>query len=212
MWGMNQNIKKAIAVSASVFIALVAYYGSYLPMQKSMLFIDAMQKVSNAKTISDFEQTFSVPLDAPSPIGQEELVRSTANTVANSLQNVSDPRAVDELVKYIETYYQPIIARDKGMSFGQDVYLLGAMNEFAFIKTGDKKYLLAAEGYFKHETELGPKRPQGLYGLLDVYRMEGRIDDFKKVADQVLQQWPDDTRTKAIVDQVLKTAPQAVQK
>lgn len=209
---MNQEIKKAITVSASIFIALVAYYGSWLPMQKSILFIDSMQKASNARTISDFEQTFSVPLDAQSPIGQEELVRSTANTIANSLKNVSDPRGVTELIKFAKSYYQPIIERGRGMSFGQDVYMLGAMNEFAYIKTGDKNYLLAAEGYFKRETELGPKRPQGLYGLLDVYRMEGRMDDFKRIADQVLQQWPADTRTKNIVDQVLKTAPQGAQK
>lgn len=163
---MNQDIKKAIAVSISIFTVLVAYYGTYLPMQKSFLFIDSMQKLSNAKTINDFEQTFSVPLDAPSPIGQEELVRSTANTVANSLQNVSDPRAVDELLQYIAGYYQPIIERNRGMSFGQDVYILGAMNEFAFIKTGDKKYLLVAESYFKHETQLGPKRPRGFMACL----------------------------------------------
>ncbi|MEK7546610.1 MAG: hypothetical protein AAB536_00270 [Patescibacteria group bacterium] len=205
---MNQEIKKVIAVSATIFIVLVAYYGSYLPMQKSKLFIDTMQLSGKVKTIEDFEKGFSVPLDYPSPIGQGELVRSMANTIANSLQNISDPKGVDELVNYVERYYKPILERGRGMSFAQDIYILGMMSEFAFVKTGDPKYLQAAEKYFKQEQTLGPKRPQSLYGLMDVYRLKGDIEAFKVVADQALSQWPDDLRTKQLIEDTLKAAPQ----
>ncbi len=209
---MNKDIKKAVAVSISIFLALVGYYGSYLPMQKSMLFITAMQRAAGMKTINDFEQNFSIPLNVPSPIGQEELVRSMANTIANSFQNVPQKEGVDELVRYVESYFKPIIDRNRGMSFGQDIYILGAMNEFAFIKTGDKKYLQAAENYFKRSVILGPKRPQGLYGLLDVYRMEGNIEGFKITAEQILSQWPDDARTKSVYDQFMKLVSQDAKK
>jgi len=203
---MNPDIKKIIAVSAAIFILLVAYYGSYLPMRKSTVFIETMRSSSMIKTISDFESAFSVPLDYSSPIGQEELVRSMANTINGSLQNVSDPKAVSELVNYAEKYYAPLIARGRGMSFGQDVYILGMINEIAFLKTKEPKYLQAAEKYFKMGQTLGPKRPQTLYGLLDVYRMSGNIDAFKKIADQVLSQWPDDTRTSNLVNQILNSS------
>ena len=209
---MDSQIKKAIAVSGAIFIALTAYYGSYLPMRKSMMFIETMKNSADVKTIKDFENLFSVPLDYPSPIGQEELVRSTANNVANGLQSVSDPKAVDELINYINAYYDPIISRGKGMSFGQNLYILGMMNEIAFIKTNsagapNPTYLKAAEKYFTMAHQLGPKRPQGLYGLLDVYRMEGNLDGFKKIADQVLSQWPDDEKVKNVVAQTLKNSP-----
>ena len=92
------------------------------------------------------------------------------------------------------------------MSFGQDVYILGMINEIAFLKTKEPKYLQAAEKYFKMGQTLGPKRPQTLYGLLDVYRMSGNIDAFKKIADQVLSQWPDDARTSNLVNQMLNSS------
>ena len=206
---MNPDIKKAIAVSAAIFILLVAYYGSYLPMRKSTIFIDTMQSSYKIKTISDFESMFSVPLDYASPIGQEELVRSMANTINGSIQNVADPKALNELVNYAEKYYAPIVARNKGMSFGQDIYLLGVMNEVAFLKTKEPKYLQAAEKYFKMELALGPKRPQGLYGLLDVYRIGGNIDEFKKIASQVLSQWPSDTRIADLINQTIKSSSSA---
>lgn len=206
MRGMNSDIKKSIAVSAAIFILLVAYYGSYLPMRKSTVFIETMRSSSKIKTISDFKSAFSVPLDYSSPIGQEELVRSMANTINSSLQNVSDPKAVDELVNYAEKYYAPIIARGKGMSFGQDVYILGMINEIAFLKTKEPKYLQTAEKYFKMGQTLGPKRPQSLYGLFDVYRLKGNIDESKKIADQILSQWPDDARTSNLVNQMLNSS------
>jgi len=203
---MNTDIKKAIAVSSAIFIALVAYYGSYLPMRKSMIFIEAMRDSGTIKTIKDFENIFSVPLDYPSPIGQEELVRSMANTTANSLQGISDPKAIEELVNYTSRYYEPIVARGRGMSFGQDAYILGMMNEIAFVKTNDQKYLQDAGKYFKMEQALGPKRPQALYGLLDFYRMSGNLDEFKKIADQVLSQWPTDERVANLINQVEKVS------
>ncbi len=204
---MNPQIKKAIAVAAAMFLLLMAYYGSYLPMRKSMIFIDTMQSSNTIKTISDFEKAFSIPLDYPSPIGQEELVRSMSNTITNSIQSVSDPQAIGELMNYVEKYYAPIIVRSRGMSFGQDVYIMGMLNELSFIKTKDPKYLQNAEKYFKTAQALGPKRPQGMYGLLDVYRLGGRLDEFKKMADQILGQWPDDTRIVTLVNQTLKSSP-----
>ena len=86
---MNPAIKKAIAISASIFILFLGYYGSYLPMRKSMIFISVIQNTGGIKTLADFEQAFSEPLDYPSPIGQEELVRNTANMTVGSIQNIS---------------------------------------------------------------------------------------------------------------------------
>lgn len=205
---MSPEIKKAIAGLIVIFIVIVGYFGSYLPMVKSMLFISAIQSFSGVRTIQDLEKNFSMPLDFYSPIGQEELVRNTTNTIVNILQNVSDPKGIVHLVNYVESYYNPIIERGKGMSFGQNLFVLGTINEVSFIRTGDKKYLTAAENYFKKEIVLGSKRPQGLYGLLDVYKFEDNKDAFKNVADQILGQWPNDSRTKKMVDEFLKTTSQ----
>ncbi len=209
---MNKSARQIIAVSLSIAVLIVAYFGSYLPMVKSLTFISTMRQSGGVRTVQDLEQLFSVPLDYPSPIGQEELVRNLASTIAGTLGNISDPAVIKELVRYVESYYKPIIDRGKGMSFGQNLYLLGLINETAYLKTNDKKYLDAASAYFKKAYELGPKRPQSLYGLLDVYKAEGNIEAFKKIADQLLSQWPNDERSKAIISAVLNPVPAAAKK
>ena len=200
---MNPILKQSIAVGGSILLLLVAYYGSFLPLRKGMMFIDTMQASSQVKTIDDFEKGFSAPLDYPSPVGKEELVRNMANTVLTSLQRVSDPRGVEEMIRFTEQEYAPITARHKGMSYNQNLYLLGLINEYGFIKTAKPQYLDAATKYFEESRALGPKRPQALYGLLDVYRLRGDFLDAKKIAEQILTQWPSDTRTKDMLDQII---------
>ncbi len=202
---MNSILKKIIAVSVSVFLLFLGYYGSYLPMRKSMLFIGTIQSTGGIKTIADFQRAFSVPLDYPSPIGQEELVRSTANTIVSSLQNIS-PEGIDQAASFIENYYGPIISRGRGMSFGQNLYLLGALNELAFLKTHKTQYINNAEKYFTEARDLGPKRPQGLYGLFDVYRIKGDAPGAVAVGKQILSQWPADVKVQEVLQSLIEGA------
>ena len=80
------------------------------------------------------------------------------------------------------------------MSFGQDLYLVGAINEIAFAQTGNPTYLIAAQKWYSEGVALGPNRPQSLYGLFDVYRAEGDSTDTIAVGTTVLKNWPSDTR------------------
>lgn len=192
----NIVVKKTIGVLIAIFILSVAFYGTFLPMRKSQIFISAMQQLRSLKSLSDLEQVFAVPLDAPSPIGQEELVRNTANVILGLIQQNDKPEIVAELLSYVEKYYRPIVERGRGMSFEQDLYLLGALNEAAFIKTKNVSYLEAAQNYYSKGLTLGPKRPQFLYGMFDIYRTEGNVDGAKAIAAQILSQWPTDERAR----------------
>jgi hypothetical protein len=193
---MNSALKKILAVLAAVFILSVAYYGSYLPLRKSQAFIDALRNLRSAKSLAEFEQTISTPLDMPSPIGQEELVRNSANVILGLVRQNDKPEIIAEVVSYIENYYKPVIDRGVGMSFEQNLYILGAINEMAFVKTKDVKYFAAAKKYYSEGLGLGPKRPQFLYGMFDIYRIEGNVDGVKAIAGQILSQWPGDDSIK----------------
>jgi hypothetical protein len=92
------------------------------------------------------------------------------------------------------------------MSFGQNLYLLGALNEVALVKTRDPKYLVAAKRYFLMGLERGPKRPQFLYGMFDVYRAEGDVVKTQEIANQILAQWPTDERTRQALAEFLERA------
>lgn len=207
---MNPVLKKTIGSLAAIFILSVAYYGNYLPLHKSQIFINSLRNdLRSINSEADFEHKLSVPLDLPSPIGQEELVRNSSNLVLNLIQSNNDPVLIGRLIDYLDGYYNPIIARDRGMSFEQNLYVLGAINETAFVKTKDVKYLEAAQKYYSHGIALGPNRPQFLYGMFDIYRMEGNIDGVKTVAERILSQWPTDDRTRAALADFLAQAAAA---
>lgn len=195
---MSDIAKKGIAIVVSALIVGVAYYGSYLPFRKSMRFIHAINTLEQARSLEEFETILSQALDYPSPIGQEEVVRNTGNIVMNTIQGgAPSAETLRELVDFIERYYRPIIDRGRGMSFGQNVYLLGLINQIAYIQTQQVPYLQAAKEYYEMGYELGPKRPEILYGLFDVYRIIGDREKVSAITEQILKQWPNDERIKA---------------
>ncbi|SRR5258708_254795 len=191
---MDNTVKKTIAIIAIVIVVAVAIYGTYLPMRKAQIFIATLQSLQGtpASSLQDLETRLAVPLDYPSPIGQEELVRNMANSVLSFVQRGTDATSTGALIDFLNTYYDPIIARGRGMSFGQDLYLRGAINEIAFSHTGYARYLNASRDSYLEAHQLGPNRPQPLYGLFDVYRAMGDVTDTKMVANQILMNWPSD--------------------
>lgn len=205
---MDSTIKKTIAVVLSAVILGIATYGSYLPLRKAQMFIDTLQGLQTTPptSLQDLETRIAVPLDYPSPIGQEELVRNTANNILGLVQQTTDATTTSEILAFLQTYYQPIIAQGKGMSFGQDLYLEGAINEIAFSNTGNPEFLLDAQQYYAEGEALGPNRPQTLYGLFDVYRALGDVTDTVIVADKILSNWPTDTTVGPALQAFLKTA------
>ncbi len=191
---MDGTIKKIIAIIVGIFILSVAYYGNFLPLQMSQTFITTLRNLQSVKSLDEFENTISVPLDIPSPIGKEELVRNMASIVMNLVQQSADPKVVAEVIRFLDHYYDPIIARGTGMSFEQNLYILATINQLVFVRTHDVSYFLKAKKYYEEGLALGPKRPQFLYGMFDMYRTEGNVEKSKAIADQILTQWPDDTR------------------
>jgi len=204
---MNNQLKKFIGILAAVFVLSVAYYGSYLPLKKSQAFINSMREISgilrsvqNAEglraAMPDIKERLSSVFAMPSSIGQEELVRNAANLFLEILNSTNDPALISEIMDFVTLHFQPILDRGSGMSFGQDLYIVGAMNELAFIKTQQARFLQAAKENYLHGYQLGPKRPQPLHGLFDIYRIEGNVDKTREIGEQILAQWPDEQRTR----------------
>ena len=193
----DRTYQRVAAVIIVAVIFGVAIYGSYLPMRKAQMFIATLQGLQTpggeATSLQDLENKLSTPLNYPSPIGQEELVRNMANSVLSFVQQGGNASATAELIGFLNNYYDPILGRGRGMSFGQDLYLEGAINEIAFAETGDPTYLAAAQQWYQEGVTLGPNRPQSLYGLFDVYRGERDATDTIAVGTTILRNWPTDT-------------------
>lgn len=205
---MTRITKQVIAVVISLLILGVAAYGSYLPMRKAEIFIATLQSLQSApvNSLNELKARLAVPLDYPSPIGQEELVRNTANNILGFVSQGADPTSTSVLISFLTDYYTPILDRGKGMSFGQDLYLMGAINEMAFAHTGNPAYLIASQKYYEEGVALGPNRPQALYGLFDVYRAEGNVESTTAIGKKILSNWPADSSIAASLQAFLKTA------
>jgi hypothetical protein len=204
---MTKTTKQVIAIVVSLFVLGVAVYGSYLPMRKAEIFITTLQglQTSPVSSLNELESRLSVPLDYPSPVGQEELVRNTANNILGFISQTTDATTTAALVSFLEDYYAPIIARGKGMSFEQDLYLMGAINETAYVHTGNPKYIINSQKYYEEGVAFGPDRPQPLYGLFDVYRAEGNVASTTAIGRKILSNWPTDTTIAASLQAFLKT-------
>jgi hypothetical protein len=126
------------------------------------------------------------------------------------VQQGTDATSTAALISYLRSYYDPIIARGKGMSFEQDLYLLGAIHEVAFTKTGNPLYLQGALQYYGEGVKLGPTRPQPLYGLFDVYRFAHDATDTIAVAQRILSLWPSDQNVQNGLAQFLQPAAKAI--
>jgi hypothetical protein len=207
----DRTYQKVIAIIIVVAIFGIAIYGSYLPMRKAQMFISTLQSLqtSPATSLQDLETRLSVPLDYPSPIGQEELVRNMANSVLSFIQQGGDASSTADLISYLNSYYDPILDQGKGMSFGQDLYLEGAINEVAFAQTGDPTYLAAAQQWYAEGVALGPNRPQSLYGLFDVYRAAGDETDTIAIGTKILSNWPSDTQIQQALQQITEATSTA---
>lgn len=197
---MDATLKKGVGFVATIAILLIAYFGNYLPLRKSQAFIEASQKSASAQSLDSFTAIMSVPLDSYAPMGQEELVRNTANNLLNVVRAVPSPQLSVAIFNYITRYYEPIIARKGGMSYIQDLYIMGVFNQTVYQKTGDPEYLEASRAYFRTALELGPNRPQPLYGIFDSYRFEKNNVELIKAGEQILSIWPEDESVRAVVD------------
>jgi tetratricopeptide (TPR) repeat protein len=191
---IKDSIKKVFAVIFSVFVLGVMYYGTYLPYNKSQLYIGFLQSLGNMNSLIQLEKAADVPLSAPSPIGQEELVRNFGNTALNILQQNSNPQLSEAIINFMMSYYNPIIQSGRGINFAQNLLIVGTAYEIAGANTKNIQYLDQAESYFKQGLALSPRRPQFLYSLFDLYLREKRFSDAKNIENQILTYWPNDPK------------------
>lgn len=191
---MNTTHKQIISVLGAVALFVVFIYGSYLPMRKSMRYIDASRATQSVKSLDEFRAVLDPALTASSPIGQNEIVRNVGSMVLTIVRNgAQNAPLVDAAVNYLMTYYKPIIEYGRGPSFSQDLYILGLINESAYISTRDVKYLDAARAYFEEGNRRGPDRAQFLYGLFDIHRFANDAAKTEMVTNELLRRWPNDT-------------------
>lgn len=183
---------------ALAFLFLIAgWYGNFLPMVKAESYISNLGSLKSSQTWEDFRNMFDATMNLPSPFGDEEIKRNLGNVILamigqDSKGNYTMVRTVSD---YIDSYLSPLVSRGKGSSFGQTVFIAGAVEQTAFNVTGDKYFFDKAENYFKNGLDVSPSRPQFLYGLFDLYERSHNKDGAVAIGQEIIKLWPQDSDT-----------------
>lgn len=193
-------LSKIIAFILLVIISISWYYGTYLPFRKSQLLILSIQGAGAAKSLQDFKDAFSASLDFNSPVGQSESVKHMVNTVFNIVNQLNiPPEGLADLLGFAEKYSLPILQSKQGDGLTQEFYVLGDLYRAAGFKYGNLDYLKKAEETYKEGLILSPKRPQFLYGLLQIYLDQKNIESANEVMKKILEYWPNDPEIQKMI-------------
>lgn len=191
---------KIIAVLLLIVICAGWYYGTYLPFRKSQLLILSIQGAGAAQSLLDFKDAFSASLDFFSPVGQSESVKHMTNTVFNIVSQLNIPaEGLTDLIGFAEKYSLPILQSKQGDGLTQQFYVLGDLYRAAGFKYHNQEYLKKAEETYKEGLALSPKRPQFLYGLLQIYLEEKNIEKANEIMKKIVEYWPNDPEIQKMI-------------
>jgi hypothetical protein len=199
---MSETTKRLIAAGVAVAALAVLIYGTYLPYRKSALYIQALEKSGEATSLDTFLVPFMSALSAPSPVGQEELVRNfgaTVGTVVDGASAGTNPTLVRALGAVLDDYAKPVIERRSGLSQAQTYYTM--TTAYRIIDGHDEtKNFRERYGKMLHRgVEISPDRPQFLYGLIDFEQRYGSNDLALQYAERVKELWPSDKNIDRVI-------------
>lgn len=187
------------------------YYGSYLPFQKSRIFISAFRNIQRVESVETFRETFDSVLRFPSPVGQNEEIRFLSQQVVELISKKPAEEASRALMSYLESYLTPIIRKQTILNYTQNFIILGGLYHAAWVNYGKQEDLEKAIAYYSRGLEASPRRPQFLYNLFDLYRASGNIGEAKKIGEQILTFWPQDQKTKEELRRIDSGHPPAIE-
>lgn len=200
---MSDTTKKIIAAGVAAAALAVLVYGTYLPFRKSRLYITALENSGQAKSLDEFLVPFMAALEAPSPTGQEELVRNFGGTVGSIVDGAkagSDETLVRALGATLDRYAEPVLERRSGLSQAQTFYTLLSAYRVIDARDGTKNFRDRYGALLRRGIEISPDRPQFLYGLVDFERKYGSNAEARKYGERVKELWPGDEN----IDRVLR--------
>ncbi|MDI6717432.1 MAG: hypothetical protein QMD86_00040 [Patescibacteria group bacterium] len=199
---MKENFKIVITFIISTAVFLSMYYGSYLPLRKSQMHIDAVLSLQNGRirTVGELNGLFDPVLNFNSPVGQDEITQYYLGILANVINQQSDRTVVDVLTRQAESRMTPILEKEKGFNFNQNLYTLGSIYKIVAIKFKDEGYYQKGVNMFQKGLGYSPNRLIFLEGLFDLYSAHGYNDKANEMGKIILKYWPNNEKVKSFVN------------
>ena len=188
---MNNDIKIIIAFILTILMLVLFYFGAFLPLRKSQLYIDAVRGSSQIKSVQEFNNLFNKALDFYSPVGHGEVVYAYLNIIIGIIQNQQNKDIVEILLKEADKRMEPILKEDKGNAFFQSLYSYALLYELAGNKFNNKNYYQKAADIYEIALRHSPNRPMLLYGLFRSYNALSNVEKIKEIAEIISKYFPE---------------------
>jgi len=187
---MTRDLKLIIAFLSTIFMAVLIYFGSLLPLQKSRLYIKAITGSSQIHSVQEFNTLFNRALDFYSPVGHGEAVYAYLNVLVSTMQNIENRQVVEILLKEADKRMEPFLAADKGASYFQNLYTYGLIYELAGTKFKELVYYQKAMSIYETASRHSPGRQNLLYGLFRTNNALGNAEKAGAIAEIIAKYWP----------------------
>jgi len=157
---MSKLLKFAIAIIFSVLIFVSMYFGAYLPLRKSQLYIKAISELQagKIKSLQDFDTAFGLVLNFYSPVGQDEIVSNYFSILANVTSQQTNKEIIEVLIKQAEVLMAPILKKGRGFNYSQNLYNFAMFYKIAGQKLNSDVYLQKSIDLFQEGLKYSPGR------------------------------------------------------
>lgn len=192
---MNREVpiwKYAVVAAGTGLTILAIVFGSLLPFLKAQKYITAVRSLSQVRSLDQFRATFDHALDFYSPVGAEETGKFLGNEIFNAVNN---PQQQEEISRALVAYIEPHLLKDNV----RHLLLLGRMHYMLWLNFKDDRNFASAEQYFLAAHAIGPRLPNPMYGLLELYEKRGDQAKVREFAEKILSYWPSDGRVRAFL-------------
>ena len=192
---MNSLTKKIIAITLSLFIAYLIYYGSFLPFRKAQKYIKTRETQVNS--LDQFNALYDGLLNYPSPAGQDEIVSAYLEILSILIdREASNKNFNEQLVRHLvgkaEEWAGPIIEKGAGFSFSKIIFNFANVYRSATIVLQDEEYYKKAIRFYALGLEYSPDRTIFLYNLFDMYRFGGDKENARKIGERIMKVYKDE--------------------
>ena len=94
-----------VLVPVGIILAVLSIvFGGIMPIQKSSMYISGLKQVPGMRSTQEFKDVFTVALNYPSPIGQEEVSKYLQSDILGIISQNKNEDVDRDLVTFIEPY------------------------------------------------------------------------------------------------------------
>ncbi|MCP6720026.1 MAG: hypothetical protein KJI72_01700 [Patescibacteria group bacterium] len=197
---MITKLKKLVILAVIILIVFSLYFGAYLPFKKSTRFVAVTRSLASVRSVDILQRRFDDALNLYSPIAGDETISFFADQMLTILRTRPQEPIGRIVIEYATERIEPILSNPSSLELTKVLLKVGNLYQLGWELYGDEGYFERAEANYLRGLEISPRRPQFLYGLLQLYMAAGDKERIREVGEEISRYWPADGNVRKILD------------